>query len=69
MSTIKEQLGYRHEVVDRQLAHAHKDKVACAYDRAQFLAERKVMMQSWGDYIDRQSAGGANVVPLRAAGL
>jgi len=49
MSTLKEKLGYRHEVVDRQLAHAHKDKVANAYDRAQFLADRKVMMQRWAD--------------------
>jgi integrase len=52
MSTIKERLGYRHEVVDRQLAHAQKDKVAAAYDRAQFLAERRVMMQDWADFID-----------------
>jgi integrase len=52
MSTIKERLGYRHEVVDRQLAHAQKDKVAAAYDRAQFLKERKKMMQDWADYID-----------------
>lgn len=52
MSTIKERLGYRHEVVDRQLAHAQKDKVAAAYDRAKFLAERRVMMQDWADYID-----------------
>lgn len=52
MSTIKERLGYRHEVVDRQLAHAPKDKVASAYDRAQFLAERHRMMQDWADYID-----------------
>jgi integrase len=28
MSTIKEKLGYRHEVVDRQLAHAPRDKIA-----------------------------------------
>jgi integrase len=55
MSTIKERLGYRHEVVDRQLAHAPKDKVASAYDRAQFLAERKKMMQDWADYIDSLS--------------
>jgi len=55
MSTIKERLGYRHEVVDRQLAHAPRDKVASAYDRAQFLAERKRMMQDWADYIDAQS--------------
>lgn len=52
MSTIKERLGYRHEVVDRQLAHAPRDKVASAYDRAQFLAERKKMMQEWADYLD-----------------
>jgi integrase len=45
MSTIRERLDYRHEVVGRQLAHAQKDKIASAYDRAQFLAERKVMMQ------------------------
>jgi len=52
MSTIKERLGYRHEVVDRQLAHAQKDKVASAYDRAQFREERKKMMQDWADYLD-----------------
>jgi integrase len=58
MSTIKEKLGYRHEVVDRQLAHAQQDKVASAYDRAQFLAERKKMMQEWADYLDAIAAGG-----------
>ncbi|QJE02836.1 integrase arm-type DNA-binding domain-containing protein [Massilia forsythiae] len=52
MSTIKEKLGYRHEVVDRQLAHVQKDKIARAYDRAEFIDERKVMMQDWADYID-----------------
>lgn len=57
MSTIKERLGYRHEVVDRQLAHAQKDKVASAYDRAQFLDERKKMMQHWADYLDGIAAG------------
>lgn len=52
MSTIKERLGYRHEVVDRQLAHAQKNKIDRAYDRAQFLDERTVMMQEWANYID-----------------
>ncbi|MEC5218586.1 integrase [Actimicrobium sp. GrIS 1.19] len=61
MSTIKERLGYRHEVVDRQLAHAQKDKVASAYDRALFLEERKKMMQDWADYLDTIAAGG-NVI-------
>ncbi len=57
MSTLKEKLGYRHEVVDRQLAHAQKDKVASAYDRAKFLDERKKMMQEWADYIDSIESG------------
>ncbi|MGH1456561.1 MAG: tyrosine-type recombinase/integrase [Alphaproteobacteria bacterium] len=53
MSTIKQELGYRHEVVDRQLAHAPRNKIDKAYDRALFLDDRKVMMQEWADYIDR----------------
>ncbi len=52
MSAIKQELGYRHEVVDRQLAHAPRNKIDKAYDRAQFLDERKKMMQEWADYID-----------------
>lgn len=54
MSAIKERLDYhRHEVVDRQLAHAHRNQVDAAYDRAKFLDERKIMMQEWADYLDR----------------
>lgn len=52
MTTIKEKLGYRHEVVDRQLAHAQRNKIVAAYDRAQFLPDRKKMMQQYADYID-----------------
>lgn len=52
LSAIKEKLGYRHEVVDRQLAHAPRNAVDRAYDRAKFLDERTVMMQKWSDYLD-----------------
>jgi integrase len=52
MSTIKEKLGYWHEVVDRQLAHVPADKVTKAYDRAEFREVRGQMMQAWADYID-----------------
>lgn len=55
MSAIKEKLGYRHEVVDRQLAHLPRNKVDQAYDRAKFLPERVTMMQDWADYIDQIS--------------
>lgn len=53
MSTIKEKLKYRHEVVDRQLAHAPKSQIDKAYDRAKYMDERIVMMQDWADYLDR----------------
>lgn len=55
MGTIKQELGYRHEVIDRQLAHLPKNKIDRAYDRADFLQERTKMMQEWADYIDRVS--------------
>lgn len=53
MTAIKEKLGYRHEVVDRQLAHAPRSKIDAAYDRAQFIDERTKMMQDWADYLSR----------------
>ena len=58
MSTIKQELGYRHEVVDRQLAHAPRNKIDKAYDRALFLDDRKVMMQEWANFIDALASNG-----------
>ena len=57
MGVIKERLGYRHEVVDRQLSHASGDAYGEAYDRALFLDERKVMMQQYADYLDNVENG------------
>lgn len=57
MGVIKERLGYRHEVVDRQLSHASGDAYGEAYDRALFLDERRVMMQQYADYLDNAASG------------
>lgn len=57
MGVIKERLGYRHEVVDRQLSHASGDTYGEAYDRAMFLDERKIMMQQYADYLDNAARG------------
>ena len=43
---------YREEVIERQLAHVQKNKVKAAYNRAEYLDERKQMMQEWADYLD-----------------
>lgn len=57
MGVIKERLGYRHEVADRQLSHASGDTYGEAYDRAMFLDERKAMMQKYADYLDSTASG------------
>ena len=58
MGVIKERIGYRHEVIVRQLSHASGDTYGEAYDRAMFLDERKIMMQRYADYLD--TAAGSN---------
>lgn len=63
MGVIKERMGYRHEVVDRQLSHASGDAYGEAYDRAMFLDERKAMMQQYADYLD--AAAGGKVIERR----
>jgi integrase len=57
MGVIKERLGYRHEVANRQLSHASGDAYGEAYDRALFLDERRVMMQQYADYLDTAAGG------------
>ncbi len=57
------ELGWRPEVIDRQLAHRERKEVFGAYShQAEYLAERRKMMQQWADYLDQ--AGRGNVVPL-----
>jgi integrase len=63
MGVIKERLGYRHEVVDRQLSHQSGDTYGEAYDRAEFRKERKIMMQQYADYLD--AVASETVVPGR----
>jgi hypothetical protein len=39
-------------VIERQLAHGIKDETRRAYDYAQYLSERRTMMQAWADHLD-----------------
>ncbi len=51
-TTIREKLKYDSEIIEKQLAHKTSNPLGEAYDRTQFLDERKTMMQDWADYID-----------------
>ena len=56
-STFLNEQGWSPDAIERQLAHAPKDHVRAAYNRAQYLEERKTMMQAWADYLDELKAG------------
>ncbi len=58
-STRLNELGYPVDHIERQLAHAERNKVRAAYNRAQYLDERRRMMQSWADYLDVLREGAA----------
>ncbi len=51
-STTLNEHGFRPDVIERQLAHAERNKVRASYNHAQYLPERREMMQWWADYLD-----------------
>lgn len=51
-STMLHELGYPELIIERQLAHMERNKVKAAYNHAEFLVERRKMMQDWADYLD-----------------
>ena len=63
-TVARERLGVDMDVLEAQLAHAKKGDVQKAYDRTQFLDQRRIVMQAWADYLDALRTG-ANVVPMR----
>jgi integrase len=51
-STILNETGFRPDVIERQLAHAERNKVRVAYHRSEYLEERRRMMDWWGTCIE-----------------
>lgn len=67
-STILDNMGYKQEWLERQLAHEEPNKIKAAYKREawrMYLPERTAMMQAWADYLDKLKAG-AEVIPLHS---
>lgn len=61
-----EQLGVPAEVIEAQLAHSVADTLGRPYNRTQYLAQRRDLMQRWADYLDKLREG-AQVLPFKAA--
>lgn len=61
---LHEQLGFSSDVIEHQLAHRVPDVLGAAYNRTKFIKERKAMMQTWADYLEKLRDG-ALVIQLR----
>jgi len=50
-STLLNEQGYPADVIEKQLAHNPRDKIRSVYNRAEYLPERRKMMQEWAEYL------------------
>lgn len=64
-TTLLNEQGWHRDAIERQLAHAERDQIRAAYNRAEHLPERRKMMQAWADYLDALKTG-AQVIHLRS---
>ena len=66
-STLLNEQGWNRDAIERQLAHAERNSVRAAYNHAEFMPERKKMMQAWADYLEGIKSG-AKIMPIRSMG-
>ena len=59
-----ERLGIAPEVIEAQLAHVVPDALGRAYNRTQYIEQRRELMAKWADYVDRLRKG-ADVLPIK----
>lgn len=53
-TVLNEQSSFERDVIERQLAHKETDAVRAAYNRAQYLPQRRELMAWWADWLDQQ---------------
>ncbi len=63
VSTALNEMRFRSDVIERQLAHQDRNSVRAAYNRAEYLTERRAMMKHWSDQIDAMA--GKNVLAYK----
>jgi integrase len=62
-STLLNEKGWNRDAIERQLAHAERNNIRAAYNYAEYLPERRKMMQEWADYLDGLKTG-AEIISL-----
>lgn len=51
-STLLNEQGWNRDAIERQLSHGERNKIRAAYNYAEYLPERRKMMQEWADYLE-----------------
>lgn len=67
-STLLHEMGFNSDLIEKQLGHADRNQIRARYNHADYLPERRQMLQRWADYLDQLRAGnGGKVVPIKRA--
>lgn len=80
-STLLNEQGWNRDAIERQLAHAERNNIRAAYNYAEYLPERRKMMQHWAtcekarallesvetDLMQYSSSVGVNMSGVRAS--
>lgn len=63
-STMLNEMGFMGDIIEKQLAHEETNKVRGAYNKAQYIEQRKEMMQEWAKFLDALKQSD-NVIAIR----
>lgn len=65
---LVEKLNVHPDVIEVQLAHGKSGPLGAAYDRAEFMSQRRIMMQQWADYLEELQASDSGSKSRRRKG-
>lgn len=57
ISTALNEIGYPSEWIDAELSHVDPDRVRGSYNHAEYVEQRRVMMQDWANRLDLLERG------------
>lgn len=63
-STLLNENGWNRDAIERQLAHAERNNIRAAYNYAEYLPERRNMMQWWADYLENLTNSHGQIITI-----
>jgi hypothetical protein len=55
-STQLHEQGFKSDIIERQLSHGERNKIKATYNHAEYLGERRDMMNQWSNFLDALKA-------------